>query len=98
MSSFNEKDFDKLSKLCRIECTDEEKEAFIKSLNSILDYIAQLNEINTDGISPHKQLFALANVMREDIVHDILARELFLKDAPAHIGGMIRVPPVLKSN
>jgi aspartyl-tRNA(Asn)/glutamyl-tRNA(Gln) amidotransferase subunit C len=98
MQSFDDKAFEKLSKLCRIECTEEEKEQFTKSLASIIDYVAQLNEVDTDDIPPCNQILpSLVNVMREDEIHGILPRELFLKNAPSHIGGMIRVPPVLKS-
>jgi aspartyl-tRNA(Asn)/glutamyl-tRNA(Gln) amidotransferase subunit C len=34
--------------------------------------------------------------MREDKVGETLPRELFLANAPSHVGGLIRVPPVIK--
>jgi len=34
--------------------------------------------------------------MREDLVVPTLTREEFLANAPAHVGGMVRVPPVIK--
>jgi len=92
-----EADFNKLSKLCRISCTEEEKKSFLKSLDSILSYIEQLQEVDTTGVEPcFTVLETLSNVLREDIPAEPLSREAFLADAPAHIGGMIRVPPVFK--
>lgn len=96
---FDEKELTKLTKLCHIECTEEEKKALHQQLASILNYIEQLKEVDTEGVNPcHSVLEALTNVLREDEVADILPRELFLANAPAHVGGMIRVPPVIKSS
>ena len=92
-----EEDFIKLTKLCRISCTDEEKAKFLKSLGNILKYIEALQEVNTDNIPPcNTVLDTLSNVMREDIPGEILSRDAFLANAPAHTGGMVRVPPVIK--
>ena len=40
----------------------------------------------------------MANVTREDVVGELLNREAFLANAPSHVGGMIRVPPVIKQS
>jgi aspartyl-tRNA(Asn)/glutamyl-tRNA(Gln) amidotransferase subunit C len=93
----NEDDFNKLSHLCRISCTEEEKKKFLKSLDNILTYIEQLQEVNTEGVEAcYTVLETLSNVMREDLPEEPLSRDLFLANAPAHVGGMIKVPPVLK--
>jgi aspartyl-tRNA(Asn)/glutamyl-tRNA(Gln) amidotransferase subunit C len=98
MEEFDENALDKLAKLCRIACTEEEKKALHSQIGSVLDYICQLNEVNTDGVEPcYRVLETLVNVMREDVVSDLLPTEVFLANAPAHVGGMIRVPPVIKS-
>jgi aspartyl-tRNA(Asn)/glutamyl-tRNA(Gln) amidotransferase subunit C len=92
-----EAEFNKLCKLSRISCTEEEKKNFLKSLGDILSYVEQLQEIDTEGVPPCYTVHeALENVMREDIPEEPLSRDLFLANAPAHVGGMIRVPPVLK--
>jgi len=93
-----EKEFSKLTQLCRISCTDTEKAAFLSSLDDILRYMETLNEIPTEGVSPcYTVLDTLSNVMREDQPEVSLSREAFLSNAPAHTGGMVRVPNVLKS-
>jgi aspartyl-tRNA(Asn)/glutamyl-tRNA(Gln) amidotransferase subunit C len=99
MSRFEEKDFLKLTKLCRIDCTEEEKKKLLHSLQDILAYIDQLKEVDTEGVNPCNHVIeTINNVMREDVVGELLSRELFLANAPAHVGGMIRVPPVIKNS
>jgi aspartyl-tRNA(Asn)/glutamyl-tRNA(Gln) amidotransferase subunit C len=93
----NEEEFTKLSKLCRIACTEEEKQQFLTALSSILAYMEQLKEIETEGVPPcNTVLETVSNIMREDEVGTLLSRDVFLANAPSHVGGMIRVPPVLK--
>lgn len=89
----------KLTKLSRIETTAEEQEALLKDLQNILVYFEQLQETNTENIAPcNHVLEGMCNVMREDLVGETMPREQFLSNAPSQIGGMIRVPPVIKSN
>jgi aspartyl-tRNA(Asn)/glutamyl-tRNA(Gln) amidotransferase subunit C len=90
-------EIDKLIELSRIECTEEEKSALQKDLSKILNYIEELKEIDTNDIEPcYRVLQTLKNVMREDAVGETLDRSLFLANAPSHVGGLIRVPPVMK--
>lgn len=97
MEEFDEKELLKLIKLCRIECTEEEKKALHQQLAKILKYIELLQEVDTEGVKPcNCVLETLTNAMREDEIGDGLPRDLFLANAPAHVGGMIRVPPVIK--
>ena len=95
----NEEEFIKLTRLCRISCTEEEKANFLQSLTHILEYVDLLNEIDT-GSTPacNTVLETLATVVRDDTPEEPLARDLFLANAPAHTGGMVRVPPVLKGD
>lgn len=94
---FDEKEIDKLAKLCRIECTEEEKKALYRHIAGILKYMKQLGEVETQGVAPCLRVQEThANVLREDEVSELLPREKFLANAPAHVGGMIRVPPVIK--
>lgn len=93
----DEKELSKLAKLCRISCTEEEKRHLMETIGSVLKYIEQLQEIDTEGVPPcHTVLETLSNVLREDSPGEILPRDLFLANAPANVGGMIRVPPVIK--
>jgi aspartyl-tRNA(Asn)/glutamyl-tRNA(Gln) amidotransferase subunit C len=92
-----ESEFNKLSRLCRISCTEEEKKNLSKSIEDILSYVEQLQEIDTEGVPPCLTVLeTLTNEMREDMTEEPLSRDLFLANAPSHVGGMVRVPPVFK--
>jgi len=99
MAQFDSQALEHLKKLCRIDCTPEEDVELLDSLKRVLDYVGQLNEVNTEGVKTCRYVLRsmLKNQMREDEVKDLLPREQFLANAPDQIGGMIRVPPVLKA-
>jgi len=99
MSKLTKEAIQNLVKLSRIECSEEEQDSLLEDLKKILVLFEQLEEINTDDVPPCNQVLeGMANVMREDIVVNIMPREDFLLNAPSQIGGMIRVPPVIKSS
>lgn len=99
MATLDRETINKLSKLCRIECSEEEQVAILQDLQKILNYIEQLQQIDTTDVPPcHQVLADMANVMREDTVGGLLDPELFLANAPSHIGRLIRVPPVIKTS
>lgn len=88
-----------LVKLSRIQCSEEEQEALLGDLQKVLDLFEQLQEIDTENVAPCNQVLeGMANVMREDTVSGVMPREIFLSNAPSQIGGMIRVPPVIKTS
>lgn len=99
MANLNKDTIKNLVKLSRIECSEQEQEALLKDLEKILSYIELLEEINTDNVKPcNHVLEGIANVMRDDVTGKTMPREDFLANAPSQIGGMIRVPPVMRSN
>ena len=62
--------------LARIGLTPAEVTKFQTQLSGILDYVEQLNEVNTDGVEPTAQVTGLTNVTREDEVRtSALAKE-----------------------
>ena len=97
MSQLDKETIQQLTRLCRIDCTEEEQDSLLKDLKKILSFIEQLQEVNTDDIPPCNQVLQeISNVFREDSVGQTLNRDVFLANAPSHIGGMIRVPPVIQ--
>lgn len=98
MANFDHQALEHLKKLCRLECSEQEDRDILESLPRILDYIEQLNEVNTEGVKTCRYVLRgmMQNQMREDEPKDLLSREKFLANAPDQIGGMVRVPPILK--
>ena len=78
--------------LAKLELSDEEKEQAKKDMGSMLDYIDQLNELDTTGIEPMSHVFPVQNVFREDIVTNGDESEKTLKNAPGEKDNMFMVP------
>ncbi len=99
MSQFDNQTLENLKRLCRMSCTPEEDQDILHSLSRVLDYVEQLKEVDTTGVAPCDYVLQsmLKNLMREDEPKPPLPREEFLHNAPDQIGGMIRVPPVMKT-
>ncbi len=99
MSQFDRQALDHLKKLCRIDCTEEEEADILHSLKRVLEYVGQLNEVETEGVKPCSFVLSsmAKNELREDVVKDTMPREQFLDLAPDQIAGMIRVPPIIKT-
>jgi len=83
-----------VAKLARLSLTEDEVELYTKQLSKILDYIDQLNEVNTKGIEPMTQPIPTVNVMREDIVKKQFDRSEVLRNAPYEEYGFFRVPKI----
>lgn len=99
MAKLTKQTIKNLIKLSRIDCSEEEQEALLSDLEKIIAYIEQLQNINTENVPPcNHVLEGMANVTRDDVVGDTMPRETFLANAPSQVGGMVRVPPVIKSS
>lgn len=99
MAEPNHETIKNLIQLSRIDCSPEEQESLLKDLKAILSYFEQLEEIDTKDVIPCLNVLeGMTNVTRDDVVGEPMPRELFLANAPSQVGGMIRVPPVLKQN
>jgi aspartyl-tRNA(Asn)/glutamyl-tRNA(Gln) amidotransferase subunit C len=92
MSDLNEESVKILSRLCRIEVTDKELPALFSDLKRVLDYVGQLLEVDVNHLSPHSHI----EEQTMSSLRDDCPREVFLANAPDQVGGMIRVPPVMK--
>lgn len=97
MSKLDKNTIKNLTVLSRIACSDEEQEKLLQDLAGILDYVELLKEVDTENVPPCNQVLPdLINVMREDHVGKTLPREKFLSNAPEHVGGLVRVPTIIK--
>ena len=68
--------------LAKLELSEEEKEQAKKDMESMLDYIDKLNELDTEGVEPMSHVFPVQNVFREDEVVNGDDRENMLRNAP----------------
>ena len=82
--------------LAKLELSGEEKEQAKKHMESMLDYVDKLNELDTDGVEPMSHVFPVNNVFREDIVTNGDDREEILKNAPERKDGAFVVPKTVE--
>jgi aspartyl-tRNA(Asn)/glutamyl-tRNA(Gln) amidotransferase subunit C len=91
----------RVAELANLELTPEESGRMLEDLNAILDYVAELNELDTAGVAPLAQVSELAdtagaNVLRADAVLPSLDRETVMREAPESDGVFFKVPKVIE--
>ena len=89
-------DLDHIAKLARINLTDSEKETFLPQLESVLEYLDVLNQVDTSNIEPTYQVNQKSNVLRSDIVADSLTQEESLSTAHQTQDGYFVVTNTIK--
>lgn len=84
-----------LAGLARIALTDAELTSLTSELGSILNNIAKVGEVAGDDVPATSHPIPINNVMRPDVVADVLTREEALRNAPDSADGMFRVSSIL---
>ncbi len=103
-----EKDVTYVADLANLELTDQERQRMLKDLNSILDYIDRLNELDTADVPPMAQITAkfgqsdakpdddTAHAWREDVPLPSLPHNEAMQNAPETDGVFFKVPKVIE--
>lgn len=94
--SITQKDVKHIARLSRLYLSDEETTTFGGQLNSILEYVEQLNSLNINNAEPTAHVIPLNNVMRDDIQKPSLPIEEALKNAPDAMENFYRVPKIIE--
>jgi aspartyl-tRNA(Asn)/glutamyl-tRNA(Gln) amidotransferase subunit C len=96
MADLTRDDVLKLARLARLQLSDDEINEFITELSAILQYVEQLNEVDTAGLLPTNQVTGLKNVMREDEIKDYgYQPSELLKNVPSVQDNQIKVKRML---
>ena len=95
MSRISADDVRKVAKLARLDLPEEKIVTYTSQLESILDYVSQLAEIDTEGVPETTRAVEVTNVTREDGVTPTPVREEILNQAPLREGDFFRVPKIL---
>ena len=86
----------RVAKLARIREPEERLEPLAQELSSILGWIEQLGEVDTDGVEPMASAVEVKLPMREDVVTDGGDSGAILANAPAKFDGFFIVPKVVE--
>ena len=85
-----------LADLSNFHLSEKEIDSLGKDLQSIIKYVSQLDELDTEGIEPTYQVFEMENVWREDeIMPQDASREDLLAMTREEKDNLIKVPKVL---
>jgi aspartyl-tRNA(Asn)/glutamyl-tRNA(Gln) amidotransferase subunit C len=94
--SLSTADVAKVAILARLRLSPQELETYTGQLNSIVDYVAQLQALDTTGVEPLAHGIELRNVFRDDVRGPALDREQALANAPKRNDAGFLVPAVLE--
>jgi len=96
MSTITNDDVRYVASLAKIAVSDDEVASLTKELAVILEYVKQLDAVDTTGIEPTYQVTGLTNVTRPDKIIDYAVTcDDLLANAPRTRDGYIEVPKVL---
>ena len=85
-----------LADLSNFSMSDAEIESIGSDLENIINYISELNELDTEGVEPTYQVFEMENVWRDDEIKEQEAdREALLALTKESMQDQIKVPKVL---
>jgi aspartyl-tRNA(Asn)/glutamyl-tRNA(Gln) amidotransferase subunit C len=101
-----EKDVTYVADLANLELTSQERQRMLKDLNSVLDYIDRLNELDTTDVPPMAQIGARfgetardeqgIGAWRADVPVPSLPHDAAMKNAPETDGDFFKVPRVIE--
>lgn len=91
----DEQTVDKVAHLARLELSAAEKPEIIKDMNKILGFMDKLNEVDTTGVEPLVYMTDDENVLRDDVVKQVITTSEALENAPEHDGSHFLVAKVI---
>jgi aspartyl-tRNA(Asn)/glutamyl-tRNA(Gln) amidotransferase subunit C len=92
-------DVERVAELAHLKLKPDETTRMLTDLNAILDYIAELNELDTSGVEPLAQVNELDNFegqLRPDAHEPSLPRAVVMPEAPETDGVFFKVPKVIE--
>ena len=85
----------KIANLSKINLSEKEEESFKYELNKILDWVDELQKVNTENIEPMLSVFNESMTIREDSVESTNSQEI-LNNAPEKKEDFFVVPKVIE--
>ena len=94
--SIDRSDVEKIAHLARLQINEQQRDEYCQQINSILQLVEQMQQVNTDNIDPMAHPMNATQRLREDIVTEENQRELLQANAPAVEKGLFLVPKVIE--
>ena len=96
MSRIGREEVERIASLARLRLAPGEAEAVTADLDAMLDYVEQLNELDTRDVPPTAHVIPLTTPLREDEPRPCLSAETAVANAPARADTAFAVPKVLE--
>jgi aspartyl-tRNA(Asn)/glutamyl-tRNA(Gln) amidotransferase subunit C len=87
---------ERVAALARLRLTPDEQTRLTDQLDKILEYMAQLNELDTSQVEPIAHVVDIVNALREDRVTSQPNADALLANAPAREDNFFRVPKIIE--
>lgn len=100
---------ERVAELANLDLEADEKPRMQRDLNAILDYVAQLNELDTAGVEPMAQIGELLSErqaaatdagdgarLRVDSLRPSLDRAVVMEESPETDGAFFKTPKVIE--
>ena len=95
MTKINKEEVKKVAHLARLELDDHEINNHAEQLEKILEYIKQLEKIDTDGVSSTTRAIEVINVLRKDEKKNSDCTDELLELAPSREDKFFKVPKII---
>ncbi len=95
MTRISSEDVSKVAKLARLDIPENQLEVYANQLEKILEYVSQLEKINTENVPPTTRAVEVVNVLRNDEIEESNIREDLLELGPSREGEFYKVPKII---
>jgi aspartyl-tRNA(Asn)/glutamyl-tRNA(Gln) amidotransferase subunit C len=96
--ALTEQELEHLERLARLKLSGRSREKLREQLARIIEFVTQLQKIDTAGIEPSVLAGAIEPALRPDEVKPCLPRDEVLSSSPQNRGGFFAVPPVIDAD
>lgn len=96
MQKISDEMIDSIGILAKLELSSIEKEKAKKDMKQMLDYIEEMNQLDTTMVQPTSHVLKIHNVFREDVVENKNEHDEILTNAPEKKNGNFCVPKTME--
>ena len=97
MNRITEEQVKKVAELARLKLDNDQVKHHAEQIEKILDYVNQLEKIDTEGVPCTTRAIEVINVLRKDANDKFVGREELLALAPSRENDFFKVPKIIKS-
>ena len=94
--SLSSDDVKSIARLARLSISEQDIPVYARTLSNILEFVAQLERAETNGVTPMAHPLEMSQRLRPDQVSETDQRDLYQQNAPQVEAGLYLVPKVIE--